>query len=334
MISFAYPLAFVLVALPWLVKFLCPRVKEMHGDALKVPFFSLLQEVSKHQKNKTFALRASSLSFLWFLSFAVYVLLVTAIARPQWLGEPIRLKSLSRDILLVMDISPSMREMDFALNGKRIDRMQAVKISAQRFLDERLDDRIGLVLFGTNAYLQVPLTFDKNALKETIRTIRAGMAGRSTALGDALGVAVKNIREKNNEQQKIIILLTDGENNDGRLNLPQAIKLAQDENVKIYTIGVGAENMFAGNFFGLNIGNSGLDEKSLKEIADLTKGRYFRAQNTQSLFKIYEEIDKSEPQSLERQFARETKDLFYYPLLLAFVLACWGILTVRKERRK
>ena len=212
---------------------------------------------------------------------------------------------------------------DFALNRKRIDRLTAVKATAQEFLEKRADDRIGLILFGTNAYLQAPLTFDKKSVSDILWQMSAGMAGESTAIGDALGLALKTIKDAPNPDKKIVILLTDGENNDGRLSLPQAIKLAQDEGVKIYTIGVGSDNAFMGSFMGIPLmgGGGQLDEASLKEIARLTEGRYFRAKDTAGLQKIYGEIDKLEPDDNEERYIREIRELFYIPLLAALASA-------------
>lgn len=324
MIQLASPAFLLLLLLPFLIRALLPAVKGLHGDALRVPFFNDLQKISQLSGEARIGIPLNDKAFssLSLLLFGIYTLLVLAAARPQWVGEPFRLKNESRDILLVMDISNSMREPDFAINRQRIDRLTAVKATAQEFLEKRAEDRIGLILFGTNAYLQAPLTFDKKSVSDILWQMSAGMAGESTAIGDALGLALKNIKDTPNPDRKIIILLTDGENNDGKLSLPQAIKLAQDEGVKIYTIGVGSDNVFSGSFFGLPLAGGGqLDEASLKEIAQLTKGRYFRAKNTAGLQKIYAEIDKLEPNDEEARFIREIKELFYIPLLAAWFLA-------------
>ena len=227
-----------------------------------------------------------------------------------------------------------MLEPDFVLNRRRIDRLTAVKKTAQDFIDKRLDDRIGLILFGTNAYLQAPPTYDRKAVGEILRQTDAGMAGQSTAIGDALGLALKTLKDAPHPDRKIIILLTDGENNDGSLSLPQAIKLARDEGVKIYTIGVGSDQAFSASFMGIRIGGGapGLDEESLREIAAETKGRYFRARDTASLAKIYEAIDTLEPLNNEDQTIQEIHDWYYIPLLAAFALALvWGLAARRRR---
>ena len=331
---FAEISAFWLLILPLIWRVILPAVKGLHGDALKIPFLSDLQKISSTQGAiKPLGGQASfQLSWRAAVLWLIWVLLVIAAARPQWVGEPIKLRSESRDILLVTDISTSMLEPDFVLGRQRIDRLTAVKKTAQDFMDKRVDDRVGLILFGTNAYLQAPLTYDRKAVIEILWQTDAGMAGQSTAIGDALGLALKTLKDTPNPERKIVILLTDGENNDGSVSLPQAIKLARDEGVKIYTIGVGSDRAFSASFLGISIGGGapGLDEESLKEIAAETKGRYFRAKDTASLEKIYEAIDALEPSQSEGQVIQEVYDWYYIPLILAFLTALiWGALAGR-----
>lgn len=331
MIHFAYPLMFLLLLLPLAVRRFLPPIKGLHGDALRVPF---LQEIASINGKIGRMYQVSGTDknpkAVWLL-WAIWGLLTVAAARPEWVGEPIRIKDYGRDIMLVMDISTSMREPDFVLNRRRIDRLTAVKLAAENFIKQRGNDRVGLVLFGTRAYLQSPITFDKQSVINTLRTMDAGMAGNSTSIGDALGLALKNIREGGNKDEKIIILLTDGENNDGSLSMAQAINLARNEQVKVYTIGVGSKNSFVDSFFGISINTGGgIDEASLKQLAEETKGNYFRAEDTQSLQKIYDEIDKLEPSVNEDQYIREAKDLFYLPLAVALLLSFAAVLLRRK----
>lgn len=320
---FAFPSAVFLLILPLIFRYLLPAVKGLHGDALKIPFIEDLQKIAVKSGGiwgAQLGKKTSALG-LWGL-YLIYILLVIAAARPQWVSEPIPMRSESRDIMLIMDISNSMLEPDFAIGNRRINRLSAVKKTASDFIDKRTDDRIGLILFGTQAYLQAPLTYDKKSVQDILWSMDAGMAGNSTSIGDAIGLALKNIKD-DDKKEKILVLLTDGENNDGSLSMPEAINLAKNENVKIYTIGVGAEASFIDSFFGMQIGfgNSGLDEASLKQLAQDTQGRYFRAKDTQSLQQIYNAIDKLEPSENNEQFSVETKELFYIPLLLAAILA-------------
>ena len=198
MIVFAYPLAFLLLIVPFAVYFLTPAVKGMHGDALRVPFIADLKRISVSAGSIWANTKSDAkLSSRFWGLYIVWLLLTMACARPQLLGEPIRLKNEARDIMLVLDISTSMVEDDFSLYGRRITRLEAVKNVVSEFVDKRANDRIGLILFGTRAYLQSPLTFDKASVKDILWSMKAGMAGDSTSIGDALGLALKKMREDN-----------------------------------------------------------------------------------------------------------------------------------------
>ena len=214
---FAYPSAVFLLLLPLIFRYLFPAVKGLHGDALKIPFIADLQKITVKSGGVWGSQlgKKSSTAALWIL-YLIYILLVLAAARPQWVGEPIPIRSQSRDIMLIMDISNSMLEPDFAVGNRRINRLAAVKKTASDFIDKRTDDRIGLILFGTRAYLQAPLTYDKKSVQDILWSMDAGMAGNSTSIGDAIGLALKNIKE-DDHKEKILVLLTDGENNDGSL---------------------------------------------------------------------------------------------------------------------
>lgn len=321
MIVFAYPKLFLLIFLPFLFLLLLPRKKQEFGDALSVPFLKDLKEIKNQASHRFFGANKKIISSLKFLYlFLIWSCLVIALARPQIVGLPYRLNANNRDIMLVIDISTSMLEPDFSTQNRRIDRLSAVKAVVSAFIQKRTEDRIGLILFGTRAYLQAPLTFDKASVQEILLNTDAGMAGRSTSIGDALGLALKNLRDDAKKENKVIILLSDGENNDGALSMAQAIDLAEKENIKVYTIGVGAEVNFINSLFGLR--NNELDEKSLKELASRTKGRYFKATDLNSLAQIYNYIDTLEPEQSEGNVVQDKTDLFYLPLLVAIVLSC------------
>ena len=330
--QFAFPYAFLLILLPFVWRFLWPAAKGLHGDALKIPFIKDLEKISI-KSGALWQMGASTEGYRWsklfWWLFVVWVLLVIAVARPQWVGEPIRLKNESRDIMLVLDISTSMLEPDFAYNNRRIDRLSAVKKTASDFIGKRANDRIGLILFGTRAYLQSPLTFDKKSVEEILWSMDAGMAGDSTSIGDALGLALKTLKDAPKGDNKVIILLTDGENNDGSLSMPQAVKLAAEEGIKTYTIGVGSKNSFLGLFLGAT---PRVDEKGLKALAQATAGQYFRAEDTSTLQQIYNYIDKLEAAPQENRFIRETTELYYIPLLAAIILSFILALVVRRAK--
>ena len=330
MTSFAYPLAFLLLFLPFVWRWVVPAVKGLHGDALRVPFINDLEKISIKSGaiwKLGSACANKGYSRLFWVLYTIWTLLVIAVARPQWVGEPIRLPQDSRDIMLVLDISTSMLAKDFTYQGHRLDRLTAVKKTASDFIRKRSNDRVGLVLFGTRAYQQSPLTYDHKSIEDILWSMDAGMAGDSTSIGDALGLALKNIRQNKKSDNKIIILLTDGENNDGSLSLPQAIKLAADEGIKTYTIGVGAKSSFMGLFMG---GATGVDERGLKALAAATNAQYFRAEDTSSLQNIYQAIDELEPSVNQDKFIRETKELYFIPLLAAIFLALVLSLILRR----
>ena len=323
MISFAYPELGWLILLPWLVYHIFPKAGKMYGDALQIPFVSDIAQVKAQTKGKMVlaAARGITAKSGLFLLILIWGLSVAALCRPQWVGEPHKVHQQSRDIVLVVDISKSMLEQDFAYQGRYYDRLTAVKNVVAHFAEERVDDRLGLVVFGTRAYVQVPLTFDKASLQETLFNLDAGMAGNSTSIGDAVGLALKHLATDDTDTaNKVIVLLTDGENNDGSISFPQAIKLAAEEKVKFYTVGVGSDTeAFFGGLFSLPK-DSGLDEASLKQLAAVTKGNYYRAKDVNSLFQIYDDINRLEAQDKEGRFVQETKDLFYYPAALAALL--------------
>lgn len=338
MIEFAYPFAFSLLLLPFIYRAALPAIKGMHGDGLRVPlpFFDDIKQI-KQESGEILGFSINekhTKKIKFYLLFLIYALLTTAITKPQLVGEAIPLKSENREILMIMDISTSMLERDFAVGNRRIDRLTAVKKVASDFIEKRNNDKIGLILFGTNAYLQSPITHDRKSVEETLLSMDAGMAGNSTAIGDALGLALKKIKDGTNKDKKVIILLTDGENNDGSLSIEEAINLAKEEGIKIYTIGVGSERNLVQSMFGFNIqlGDDELDEKSLKELADVTGGSYFRARDTQSLQEIYKIIDQMEPTANEDKFTQEVEDIYYLPLILALALSFALIFNTRKRK--
>ncbi len=312
MLEFAWPWLLLLLPLPLLVRAFAKPVNLQQG-ALRVPFaddFSL-HGVFENTSNK-------GGSPLILLAFAAWVLLLLAAARPQWQGDPVALPIAGRDLMLAVDLSGSMREQDFKLNGRRVDRLSATKAVAGEFIERREGDRLGLILFGERAYLQVPLTFDRSTVRTLLNEALINIAGRKTAIGDAIGLAVKRLQDKAGE--RILILLSDGQNTAGVIDPLQAAELAAQEKLKIYAIGIGADA--GSSFFGMNIGGgSELDEATLTRIAESTGGRYYRARNTRQLAQIYAEIDRLEPVEVEERMYRPVRSLFHWPLALALMLA-------------
>ena len=318
MIEWLWPLAFLLVPAPILVRWLIKASKKKQ-PALTVPS---LEGFSGLTANESFSATLSTVKLI--ILWLAWILLIAAVARPQWVGEMVSLPTTGRDLMLAIDISGSMATEDMQVNNDYVDRLSVVKAVISQFLDARKGDRVGLVLFGTNAYVQAPLTFDLKSVKKLMIEAPVGIAGGKTAIGDAIGLTVKRLRERQNEE-KVVILLTDGANNVGEIPPIKAAELASVDGIKIYTIGVGAEEMRVPSLFGSLAGrttnpSADLDEETLSKIAEATQGRYFRAKNTNTIAKIYELIVKLEPIEQEPETYRPFQVLYYWPLGVSLCL--------------
>ena len=318
MIEWLWPLAFLLVPTPILVRWLI-KASRKKQPALTVPTLDGFNELSTEESFSA-TLNTMKLIILWL----AWILVIAAVARPQWVGEMVSLPTTGRDLMLAIDISGSMATEDMQVNDDYVDRLSVVKAVISQFLDARKGDRVGLVLFGTNAYVQAPLTFDLKSVKKLMIEAPVGIAGGKTAIGDAIGLTVKRLRERQNEE-KIVILLTDGANNVGEIPPIKAAELASVDGIKIYTIGVGAEEMRVPSLFGSLAGrttnpSADLDEETLLKIAEATQGRYFRAKDTNTLAQIYELIDKLEPIEQEPETYRPFQVLYYWPLGISLCL--------------
>lgn len=331
MIEWIWLWAFALLPLPLIVRWLyAPRQKEQ--AALTVPSlenFSAVQ-TGPAQEEAGRRLRLLLLLLAW-------IALVTAVARPQWTGEPISLPQSGRDLMLAVDISGSMATEDMAVNGKFIDRLTVVKAVVGEFVEARQGDRVGLVLFGTNAYLQAPLTFDLKSVNRLLIEAPVGIAGGKTAIGDAIGLAVKRLRLRPQED-KVIILLTDGANNVGEVAPQKAAELAAFDKIKIYTIGVGADEMRMPSLFGslgrMTNPSADLDEDTLKKVASITQGQYYRAKDTAKLQEIYALIDELEPIDQDPETYRPIQALYYWPMSCAFILFGLFLTTSLWQKRR
>ncbi len=321
MYSFDWPWMFLLLPLPLLVYWFSKPLASTQSKALKVPFYHTIDQLGR----RSAAVNKSRFSPALILALLAWILLITASAQPKWSGEAISIPVSGRDLMLAVDISGSMEQTDMFFAQDAVDRLTAVKAVLLPFIKQRKGDRIGLILFGDHAYLQTPLTFDRKTVERMLLESFIGMAGqRATAIGDAIGLAVKRLKDlpATQSESRVLILLTDGSNNAGIAPLTAA-KLAKQIGIKIYTIGFGADEMIVRSFFGRQRVNPSrdLDEKTLKEIAHITGGQYFRARDTRELQKIYQTLDQLEPVESDNLTYRPTKSLFHLPLSLAFVLA-------------
>ncbi len=320
MIEFNWPWALALLPLPLFIYFLVPPAK-YKAAALRVPFFEQLKTMSETNAHTFKKVHGHKPVYLMLLAL-FWVTLIVATCRPLWVGEPIELPTSGRDIMLAIDISGSMETKDLKLDNNYVPRLTVVKSVLSSFIERRRGDRIGLLLFGTQAYLQSPLTFDRNAVNILLNEAQIGFAGKSTAIGNAIGLAVKRLRNRP-ENSRVLILLTDGANTAGEVTPIDAATMAQKNGVRIHTIGVGATQMLIPSLFGTRKTNpsADLDEALLQEIAAQTGGQYFRAYNSDELEHIYTILDKIEPIMQEAETLRPTKALYFWPLGVALILA-------------
>lgn len=312
MLQFEWPWVFAVLPLPWLIRRLLPAATTVRGAALQVPVLEDFQILLGTATAAGWRASVAACALAW-------ILLVTSAARPQWLGDAIEVPVNGRDLMLAVDLSESMRETDFVLNSRSVDRLTATKIVARDFIDRRVGDRLGLILFGQQAYLHVPLTFDRSTVLQLLDEAVIGIAGRQTAIGDALGLAVKRLRDEETPH-KVLILMTDGHNTAGVIEPLRAAELAAEAGLTVHTIGIGANETIQRGFFGsVRINPSAdLDEETLQAIAAKTGGRYFRAYDTRKFQEIYAELDELEPIEHGGEHFRPTAPLFFWPLGLAF----------------
>lgn len=325
MIEFVWPYIFLLIPLPWIIYKLLPASTRHKTSPL---IMADLADVNHFQK-------ASSLGISWFkmgLATLFWLALLTAAARPQFIGEPVEIPQSGRDLMLAVDLSGSMQIQDFEIKGKHTDRLTALKLIAGDFIERRKGDRIGLILFGSNAYLQSPLTFDTATAKQFLMEAEVGLAGKETAIGDAIGLAVKQLRDSP-QDSRVLILLTDGNNNAGELTPEKAAEIASRANLKVHTVAIGANSMTVQTIFGPQLINpsADIDEKALKTVAEVTGGKYFRAYNTQELVHIYQAIDQLEPSEQAKHHFRPTDEVYFWPLLLALLFSALLIFTVKSD---
>lgn len=313
-LELAWPWLLAALPLPLLMALVLPAAPREPTAALRIPFFAAVAGgLSQRGQRSWWRILLATLAWL---------ALVLAACRPQFVGEPISLPVSGRDLLLAVDISGSMQTQDMVEGRRVIDRLNAVKLVAGEFIGRRQGDRLGLILFGQNAYLQTPLTFDRKTVRQLLDEAAIGLAGRATAIGDAIGLAVKRLREQT-QQNRVLILLTDGANTAGEIDPLRAAQLAAQSEVKIYTIGIGADEVMRRDVFGsrrqINP-SSDLDEDTLIAIADQTGGQYFRGRDLQGLQEIYTLLDTLEPIEVEEDTFRPVQELYYWPLAVALLL--------------
>ena len=304
MLSWQWPWVLLLLPMPLILRWYLPA-SEQASNAIRVPFYQQLHSIQQQQSK-------SSAQF-WFhilLATLIWMCLLAAAARPTWVGEPVAIPQDRRDLMLAVDISGSMQETDMRVSGGYASRLDAVKYVVGEFIQQRAGDRIGLILFGDQAYLQTPLTFDTKTVNQQLLEAQIGFAGNATAIGDTIGLAIKKLRDRPAES-RILILLTDGTNTAGT-DPRQAAAIAAEANIRIHTVGIGAPRR--------GRPAADLDEQLLSDTARTTNGLYFRARNPSELQRIYAELDRLEPMPEEQTF-RPTLSLAHWPLAIALLLS-------------
>lgn len=307
MLEWLWPWVFITAPLPLLV-YQLSRGESLQPAALQAPFAARWKNLGAGST------RGRGGRAHWWLLWLIWMLLVTATARPQWIGEPIELPNTGRDLMLGLDLSGSMQIEDMQVGNRLVPRITAVKAIAADFTQRRQGDRVGLILFGTRAYLQAPLTFDLSTVTRFIDEAQLGFAGEDTAIGDALGLAIKRLRERP-ASSRIFILLTDGQDTASTVDPMEAAALAAQLDVKIYTIGISRNLGRTVN------GRSEVDEAMLNAVAEATGGRYFRATSPAELEAVYALLDELEPVEQEASTFRPKRALSWLPLLAALSMA-------------
>lgn len=314
MLELAWPELLWALPLPLLAAWVLPRARVAAEVALRMPHAGLALPAM--------ASAAAVPRLRRVLALLAWCGLVVAAARPQWLGDAEDVPRSGRDLLLAVDTSGSMGIQDMQLGNRASDRFSTVQAIATDFIERRQGDRVGLILFGSRAYLLTPLTFDLATVARQLDEATIGLAGRETAIGDAVGLAVKRLLDRP-ENQRVVILLTDGVSNAGELDPRKAIELAVASKVRVYTVGIGADSVAVDSLFGTRRYNPSaeLDVAMMTEMAERTGGRFYRARDTAELAGIYRDIDRLEPVADQAEALRPLVELYAWPLALALLLA-------------
>ena len=323
--TFAWPWMLLALPLPLLARWLLPR-RRSASAALRVPYGERIDKIAAAGAGHALRGRGPGL-----LALCAWIALCFAAARPQELGPPIAPPQVGRDLMLAVDLSGSMSEEDMTLGGQVVDRLTAAKAVLADFLDRRGGDRVGLLVFGQRAYTLTPLTLDITSVRQQLEDSVVGLAGRETALGDALALSVKRLQSQPADQ-RVVVLLTDGVNTAGVLDPDKAAELAHDAQVRVHTIAFGGEGGLS--VFGFRLPSPGgdqIDEAGLQRIAQATGGKFFRARDTESLAGIYAEIDRLEPIRRPGQAVRPRIERYPWPLGAALALAALAALPWRRR---
>ena len=309
MLEFAYPLAFWALPLPLLVWWLMPPQRE-RVSALRVPFFEQIAEAAGSEARAG----AVVMRRRWLQLFAaalVWLLLVAGLAKPEWVGEPIVRTEAARDIMLALDLSGSMDYHDFpGEDGNDVSRFEAVQRVVDQFVAERESDRIGLIVFGTKAYLQLPFTRDLETARALVELMEVGMAGPKTALGDSIGLAINAFKDSEVDD-RLLILLTDGNDTASKMTPINAADIAKLNDIEVHTIGIGNTEA---------TGEDRVDFEVLAAIARRTGGAFYNAEDETALEAVYRRIDEIAVADVRTQSWRPRDSLVHWPAGFAVIL--------------
>ena len=330
MMALTWPWVLWLAPLPLLALLRRSDLGSDPATALWVPQFKRWASLAAETSRAKSHIRSGG---FWLL-FLTWLCLLLGLARPTWVGEPILLPQTGRDLLLAVDISGSMRVEDMVIANQQVRRIDAVRQIGADFIERREGDRVGLILFGSRAYMQSPLSFDRDTVKQFLSEAQIGFAGSETAIGDALGLAVKRLREKD-DGDRVVILLTDGQDTASSVAPLDATALAANYGVKVYTIGIGADEMLVPGLFGSRRVNPSaeLDEATLSSMAEATGGQYFRARSPEELVQIYRLLDALEPTQSDGATYRPEKSLLHWPVGLAWLFSALWVIRILPLRR-
>ena len=325
MISLGFAWALVLLPLPLLVWRLLPPHREQ-VPALRFPFFRRIVETAGTEAGPGSVVLSRKRHQI-IAAVVIWLLLVLSLARPERVGDPIEMTRSARDVILAIDISGSMDARDFtAPDGSRKQRLAAVRDVVDGFIAGREDDRMALIVFGSKAYVQSPLTEDLQTISDLLGQTQVGMAGPHTALGDSIGLAIRTF-ESSDIDQRLLILLSDGADTASRMSPVNAAEIARDNGIEIYTIGVGNPEAS---------GEDRVDLGALQDIANRTGGVFFFAEDEEGLKRVYDRIDDLAPRVSETLSYRPRQPLAYIPLALATLIGCFSIalLSFGRTRRR
>jgi Ca-activated chloride channel homolog len=327
MFELVWPWVLITLPLPWFVwRFIPPAISIQQSSILHIPFFNEIEQclekhTKKYLKNTFWGNKRRVLALL------IWIVLVLAASNPRWVGEPQYISQSGRDLMLAVDLSSSMSIPDMIIDHKQVERLDAIKAVANNFISHRTGDRIGLILFGSKAYLQTPLTYDLSTVKAMLNDASIGLAGNLTSIGDAIGLAIKHLSQSE-LGNRVLILLTDGSNNSGSIEPLEAARMAAQQHIRIYTIGVGSENPGRQGLMGLQklIAKDQLDVATLQSIANETGGLFFQVTDIPSLQLAYKQLDQIEPVPSGHIIYTKKIDLYPWFLSLALILSIGMIL--------